>query len=82
MTGELYLGLMSGTSMDGIDAVLVRFSEETQALVGHFNQPWPKAIRQRIQALAQSGDSEIERLGPLDQELGGAFASAALTLLN
>jgi anhydro-N-acetylmuramic acid kinase len=82
VTAELYLGLMSGTSMDGIDAVLVDFSGDKQDTIGHFNQPWSSATRQRLFALAHPGDNEIERLGLLDQELGAAFADAALRLLD
>jgi anhydro-N-acetylmuramic acid kinase len=76
-----YIGLMSGTSLDAIDAVLVRFTPSFQ-LCAHHSEPLPAALRQRILQLTQPGDDEIERLGRLDTALGAVFAEAALTLLR
>lgn len=78
---ELYIGLMSGTSMDAIDAVLVDFSQGMR-LVGTYSTPLPPALRQRIADLSQSGPDEIERLGGLDRELGRLFAATARGVLE
>ena len=59
---ELYIGLMSGTSMDAIDAVLVDFSQGIR-LLGTHSAPLPLELRHRIAALCTSGPDEIERMG-------------------
>ncbi len=77
---ELYIGLMSGTSMDAIDAVLVDFSQGMR-LAGTHSVPLPTDLRADLSALCQSGPDEVERLGRLDRTLGEAFAEAALGVL-
>lgn len=77
---ELYIGLMSGTSMDAIDAVLVDFSQGIR-LLGTHSVPLPEELRHRVAALCRSGPDEIERMGRLDVELGERFAEAALAVL-
>lgn len=79
---NLYIGLMSGTSADGIDAALVDFSATTPALVATHYTPYTAAMREAILALATPGDNEIQRLGELDIALGEAFANASLALLT
>lgn len=78
---ELYIGLMSGTSMDAIDAVLVDFAQGLR-LVGTHSIALPEDLRARLIALSQSGDDEIERLGRTDVELGRLFAAAARGVLE
>lgn len=78
---ELYIGLMSGTSVDGIDAALVDFSQAQPKLVGHHYAPWHPTLRAQILALCQPGADEINRLGELEVALGKQFALAANTLL-
>lgn len=77
---ELYIGLMSGTSMDAIDAVLVDFTHGVR-LVGTHSCPLPAALRQELSGLCQSGSDEIERMGRLDTALGEHFAAAAQDVL-
>ncbi|HET8731610.1 MAG TPA: anhydro-N-acetylmuramic acid kinase [Moraxellaceae bacterium] len=77
---ELYVGLMSGTSMDAIDAVLVDFSQGVR-LLGTHSVTLPHDLRQRITRLCTSGPDEIEHMGRLDVELGELFATAALGVL-
>lgn len=78
---ELYIGLMSGTSLDSIDAVLVRFTPSFE-LCSAYSHPMPSELRQQIMQLTQPGDDEIERLGRVDIALGETFADAALCLLR
>ena len=73
---------MSGTSVDGIDAVLVDFSSSTPQIVTTHYAPYSTALREQILALCQKGENEIERLGELDVILGQEFAKAANELLN
>lgn len=79
---NLYIGLMSGTSADGIDAALVDFSTPTPSLVATHYTPYTAALREAILALATPGENEIQRLGELDVALGEAFAASSLALLK
>lgn len=79
---ELYIGLMSGTSADAIDAVLVDFSQSPLKLIAHHSAPISPATRAAIHQLARPGHNEIDRMGALDQQLGRAFAEAAQELLT
>jgi anhydro-N-acetylmuramic acid kinase len=77
-----YIGLMSGTSVDGIDAALVSIPASGQpALVATHQHSLPIALRDAIQALMQPGPNEIEREGELDIQLGHLFAQAVKELL-
>jgi anhydro-N-acetylmuramic acid kinase len=77
-----YIGLMSGTSVDGIDAALVSIPVNGQfALLATHQHPFPVAVRAAIQALLQPGPNEIEREGELDVQLGRLFAEATHALL-
>lgn len=79
---ELYIGLISGTSADGIDAALVDLSQSQPILVAtHFSR-YPEQVRRAILDLYQPGPDEVNRLGELDVLVGQQFANAVLTLLN
>lgn len=78
----LYLGLISGTSVDGIDVALASF-EPAPKLHAALTYPYPQALRRRILDLAQ-GDGQIalDELGALDIEIARVFAQAARRLLE
>lgn len=79
----LYVGLISGTSADSIDAVLVRFREgKPQTLASHAH-PWPPTLRERMLAVAQNEAAlDLDAWGRLDVEIGHLFADATLQLLR
>jgi len=78
--GDYFIGLMSGTSADAVDAALVRF-EPTLELVATHPEPWPEALRESLLALATPGADEIHRLGVLDNAVARQFARAVQALL-
>ncbi len=77
---EYYIGLISGTSADGIDAALVDTAGERPILVDSYAHPYPDALRTEILALMQPGENEIDRFGEVDQQVGQVFAEAAQIL--
>ncbi|MBF0444488.1 MAG: anhydro-N-acetylmuramic acid kinase [Magnetococcales bacterium] len=73
------IGLISGTSADGIDAVVIRSDGEgVPELLAFTENPYPEMVRQEVLALYHPGPDEIDRMGRLDKELGELFANAAL----
>jgi len=79
----LYLGLISGTSADGIDAALVRFQDDMPDLVAGLTHPWPEALRRRILAVAQDEERlDLDSYGRLDTSVGICFADAANAVLR
>ena len=83
----LFLGLISGTSADGIDVALVRFADDTpharcELLCGQTYR-WDDGIRVRLVELGQGGDCKsLDELGSLDVLVAQALADAALQLLD
>jgi len=79
----LYLGLISGTSADGIDVVLASFSRGVPQLQASHSHPWPADLRRRMLALAQGETAlDLDAFGRLDVQIGHCFADAALQLLE
>jgi anhydro-N-acetylmuramic acid kinase len=80
---SLYLGLMSGTSMDAIDAALVDFDCTPHRLVAASATPLPAALKLRVAALLDHPSAvSLDEIGQVDVEVARAFAAAALSLLD
>lgn len=78
----LFLGLISGTSADGIDAALVRIDPEV-AVLATATRAYPTDLRERLLALTASDAAiRLDAFGALDVEVGECFAQAALELLS
>lgn len=80
---SLYLGLISGTSADGIDAALVSFDGGAPRLLLGLTHPWPEELRQQILGVAQGElPVDLDLLGRLDVAMGYGFAEAANRVLD
>ena len=85
--GRTFLGLISGTSADGIDAALVRFDDDhahaRPTLLHGRTHAWQPALRERLVALGQQAQAlTLDEVGELDVRIGHAFAAAALATLR
>lgn len=79
----LYLGMMSGTSMDAIDAALVDFDVTPLGIVASSATAFEPDLKRRITALVDGWDHvSLDELGQLDVALAHAFAAAANALLR
>ncbi|WP_166252663.1 anhydro-N-acetylmuramic acid kinase [Marinobacter salicampi] len=81
MDDASFVGLMSGTSMDGIDAVLVSFPENRILLHATFCLPYPHELRERLERLSQNHGSPDD-LGEMDHQLGQLFGQAACEVIK
>lgn len=79
------IGLISGTSVDGIDAALVEIEGQgydlTVALVDGLTSPYPAALQQQILALCAGEPVGLENLARLDDAVACCFADAAQALM-
>tara|TARA_R110002094_G_scaffold513_5_gene2536 strand:- start:119 stop:1240 length:1122 start_codon:yes stop_codon:yes gene_type:complete len=81
-TGGYYIGLMSGTSLDGIDAVLVNLNLQPIQLLASSTHPIPQALRKTLLRLTLPGDNEIELLGIADVQFSRLQADIVNALLQ
>jgi len=79
----LYIGLISGTSMDGIDAVLIDFTDDRPGAIAAETYPCPATLRSALDRLRADPEAfTAARLARLDAEVGQAFAEAAVGLMD
>lgn len=77
-----FLGLISGTSVDGVDAALCDFGERTCRIVAAKTFAYPPAIERRVQTLIGAGEARLAEIGALDVAVGRFFADCALALIH
>lgn len=78
---ELFIGMISGTSMDAVDAALIDF-EPAPRLVSSHSQTIPDGLRQRLIALHDDTPPALTEVMALDVEMGRLFAATADALLG
>ena len=80
-----YIGLMSGTSLDGVDGVLVHDTAAGSAPIhasAHASLPMPAALQRELLALNQAGDNELHRAALAANAISELYADAVMQLLG
>jgi len=82
--GGFFIGLMSGTSLDGVDGVLVEISTtgKLKALLAHQHLPFDAVLREELLALQTPGDNELHRAALAGNALAAMYAEVVEALLG
>ena len=80
---DYYIGLISGTSMDGIDAVVASFDDDALLLHATHAHAYPRELRDLLQSTVEYPDTcGLDQLGALDHWTGECFRDAALAVIE
>lgn len=82
MAAEFYVGLMSGTSLDGVDAVLAAFDGPRVECLAKHHLPFDDSLRSEALALHERGNDELHRATMLGNRLARTYADAVNALLT
>lgn len=75
MSAQYYIGVMSGTSLDGVDLALVDFSQTPKLIAADFT-PMPDTLRVALSQLVKKGETSLQTLGELDHQLALLYANS------
>ncbi|WP_373778326.1 anhydro-N-acetylmuramic acid kinase [Glaesserella sp.] len=76
-----YIGVMSGTSLDGVDIALVDFAKHPPKLTACDFVPMPESLRVALSQLLKTGSTNLQQLGELDHQLGILYADCVNAFL-
>jgi anhydro-N-acetylmuramic acid kinase len=79
---KLFIGLMSGTSLDGVDGVLADFSGAQPRVLAHHAMPFAPALKQELLALNTASDNELHRAALAANGLVRVYAQTVQALLE
>jgi anhydro-N-acetylmuramic acid kinase len=79
---ELYVGLISGTSVDGVDAVVADFSDDRCRIVAARTTAYPPEVAARVRSLITDPVIPLAQLGALDIAVGRFFAACARAIMS
>ncbi|QNQ20169.1 anhydro-N-acetylmuramic acid kinase [Kosakonia sp. SMBL-WEM22] len=82
MKSGRYIGVMSGTSLDGVDVVLAAIDDTMVAQQASLTFPIPLPLKEGILNICQGQQLTLSQLGRLDTQLGQLFADAVLALMD
>lgn len=74
MKSTLYLGIMSGTSLDGVDLALLDFANQPPKMTACGFFPMPENLRSALSTLLKTGETSLQKLGEIDHQLGALYA--------
>ncbi len=79
---EYFIGVLSGTSMDGVNCSLVEFDDEQTRLLATHSHALPAALRESLLTLCDNQGMDLSLFGHTDIETGREFAGAINALLR
>jgi anhydro-N-acetylmuramic acid kinase len=79
---DVYLGIMSGTSLDAIDVAACRFEGQKIELIAFYSQPWQEKLRATLFELATAVHVNMDQLVQTHFNLATEYAAAVTALLR